>query len=320
MTVKLSDLMNPVLVLLELDGEKNLTRSAAGLLGAAKGIGTPIAVVCADDVSTAQAAAQLGAVTVLRAPARSCAVDALQASLGLVQPDAVLVASSVSGREVAGRLAARAKMCLLADVVAVERDDLGVVGTTAAFGGAYTVVSGSTWGAPILTVRQGAIDARATAVELNEHVLEVEPSAIPQVEVLSTTSDDAGNMRDLRTAKSVVSGGRGLGSKQGFQLAAQLAGALDAAVGASRAAVDSGWAPQSCQVGQTGVTVSPQLYIALGISGAVQHKAGMQTAGYIVAINKDESAPIFDIADFGIVGDVGTVVPQLIDELNKRGE
>jgi electron transfer flavoprotein alpha subunit len=316
--------MAEVLVLVE-HAEGALKKISAELITAARKLGEPAAVVVGKpgtaepliDGLKAAGAAKIyvaesdDAENYLITPQ----VDVLASLAESAAPAGVLLAASADGKEIAGRLAARIGAGLLVDVVEVRE---GGVGIHSIFGGAFTVEAQATGDTAVITVRPGAIEAEPADGAGEVVNVEVPAQAENATKITSRQPAVAGDRPELTEATVVVSGGRGVGSAENFSVVEELADALGAAVGASRAAVDSGYYPGQFQVGQTGKTVSPQLYIALGISGAIQHRAGMQTSKTIIAVNKDEEAPIFEIADLGIVGDLFKVTPQLTEAVKAR--
>jgi electron transfer flavoprotein alpha subunit len=296
------------------------------MLTLARDLGTPVAVVLGGPGTAEPLLAKLGAYGAqkvlvaedadldgyLVAPKATVLAEIVKSA----QPAAVLIGSTQEGKEIAARLAVKLDNGVLTDVVGL---DAGGVATQVVFAGSTIVKSKVTRGMPLVTVRGNSLTPTpAPAEPAVENVAVSVPENAKLATVVERVAEVKGARPELTEASIVVSGGRGVASAENFKLIEELADLLGGAVGASRAAVDSGFYPHAFQVGQTGKTVSPQLYVAVGISGAIQHRAGMQTSKTIVAVNKDPEAPIFELADYGVVGDLFQVVPQAAEEIRKR--
>ena len=318
--------MSEVLVLID-HADGAVKKPTYELLTIARRLGEPSAVfigAASQGAAAAEAAAKYGAEKVyvvddaeikgfLVAP-KAEALQQLVDKIGNGGPAAVLITSSPEGKEIAARLAIKTSSGLITDAVDVQA---GPVTTQSVFAGNYTVQAKVTQGTPIITVKpNAATPEEASGAGTVEEFAATISDAAKTAKIVASQPREKTGRPEMTEAAIVVSGGRGTGGN--FEPIEGLADALGAAVGASRAAVDSGWVPHSYQVGQTGKTVSPQLYVAAGISGAIQHRAGMQTSKTIVAINKDDEAPIFELVDFGVVGDLHSVLPAATEQINQR--
>ena len=323
--------MSQILVLVD-HAEGVVRKPTTELLTIARRLGEPAAVFLGDGYDNAAATlAQFGATKAYRvaaegltdylvAPKAEALAAVVEAAGGPGAVGAVLITSSGEGKEIGGRLAVKLDSGLIVDAVDVQAGDVGPVTTQSVFAGGFAVTAHVTRGVPVIVVKPNAatpVPAEGALATPAEQTVTVAVSDLARSARIVERKPKAKSARpDLSEANVVVSGGRGTNGD--FGPIEVLADLLGAAVGASRAAVDSGWYPHSNQVGQTGKQVSPQLYVACGISGAIQHRAGMQTSKTIVAVNKDPEAPIFELADFGVVGDLFAVLPQATDEIAKR--
>jgi electron transfer flavoprotein alpha subunit len=312
--------MSSVLFLVDHTGGK-IAKAAGELATFAKTAGESVAVVLSSN--PAEIITQLSAFGVDKVItaagdwdkySSAAAADALAQIIAAEKPAAVLITSSARGKEIAGRLAVKTNSGLITDAVSVDKD---LIATQSVFGGSTTVHSAVITGTPIITLRSNSIEAVSaqSTPAVSEFAVTISDNA-KLATVTASTPTVKGGRPELTEASIVVSGGRGTNGD--FKPVEAFADSLGAAVGASRAATDAGWYPHTHQVGQTGKTVSPQLYVAAGISGAIQHRAGMQTSKTIVAINKDPEAPILELADFAVVGDLFNVLPQATQAIVAR--
>ena len=319
--------MSEVLVLVDssslVDGK--VSKPTLELLTIARRLGEPSAVFIGDPAAAVDTLKAFGAEKIYAVADADIAgflvapkAEALAQLVEKTSPAAVLIPSGGEGKEIAGRLAVKTDSGLITDAVDVQPgDDGSPVTTQSVFAGSYTVQAHVTKGTPIITVKpNSAAPEQTTGAGAVEPFAVSIPDAAKTARITASEPRKASGRPELTEAAIVVSGGRGTGGD--FSEVEEFADSIGGAVGASRAAVDSGWMPHAFQIGQTGKTVSPQLYVASGISGAIQHRAGMQTSKTIVAVNKDEEAPIFELVDFGVVGDLHSVLAAATRQVTER--
>jgi electron transfer flavoprotein alpha subunit len=303
-----------------------LEKGGLGVLSKAASLGETVAVVLGPGAKEVAAgagafgasAAYASEAEALASPLPQPRVDAFAALSGQVEADAVLFAASVLASDVAAGLAARLDAGLNWDLTDLVVEGGELVGKRPALGDTVLVDVGWTSSPRLALVRSGALDPVESGGAADVQDFEIAFSDFSTFATLVEQTQEESSGPSIEDADVIVAGGRGLGSPEAFSLLEELAGALGGAVGATRAVVDAGWYPYPTQVGQTGKTVSPRLYVACGISGAIQHKVGMQSSGTIVAINKDPNAPIFDFCDLGVVGDLHQIVPKLTELVRNR--
>lgn len=316
--------MSSILVLVD-HHDGAVRKSTTELLTIARRLGDPVAVVIGHGADKAMdVLGAYGASSVIAVDAPDIddylivpRAEAILAAAEKVQPSVILLTSNAKTKEIAAHLAVKTESGIITDAVDVQPGPDGPITTQSVFAGNYSVQATVTKGTPIITVKPNATTPEQAQTSPSMETLEVTFSDVARaVKVTDHAPRERTGRPDLNEAAVVVSGGRGTGGD--FGPVEAIADALGAAVGASRAVVDSGWYPHAFQIGQTGHVVSPQLYMAAGISGAIQHRAGMQTSKTIVAVNKDEEAPILQLADFSVVGDLFTVLPQATEEIKRR--